>query len=296
MTDAACEELGNDCSMNWIKLTNTTGDISAFRADFFCGDHITTSPDGRYLAFAYRTREAVNNACAGGWDIYVIDIEECIGLVNGCGTEKFIQLTDDPADDFSPDWSPDGKSIAFISSRGPYQVNSTDLYIMNADGSDERRFMDNDRYLGEPRDPDWSPDGQELLICVTHFQPDYKFGTVIYSVNRNGIDRKQLTFPLLMKNWNVFELEPQWSPDGKKIVFVSNHEYNGRLYTMNADGTMIIGITPNKLIPSFPNWSPDGEKIAFLDGKLNLLIINQDGSGMKSFVRMVNIESFTWIP
>jgi TolB protein len=93
------------------------------------------SPDGTRIAFASRAKAAEvwvdeetgevleDNPGAGTWDIYVMD-------PNG---ENVIRLTDHPASDFEPTWSPDSKYLAFASDRtGPVGV-----YVMNADGSDQ---------------------------------------------------------------------------------------------------------------------------------------------------------------
>jgi Tol biopolymer transport system component len=97
----------------------------------------TWSPDGQTVAFTRRTRGK------GNYDIYTRDIQ------GGRGTLQ--RLTSDPAEDSQPSWSPDGTQIAFVSDRdGDY-----DIYVMNADGSNERNFSDNAALFDVA--PNWRP-------------------------------------------------------------------------------------------------------------------------------------------
>ena len=56
---------------------------------------------------------------------------------------------------------------------------------------------------------------------------------------------------------------PGWSPDGKKITFVSDREGNDDIYVMDADGTNIVNITKHEDDDWTPDWSPDGSKDCF---------------------------------
>lgn len=93
------------------------------------------SPDGTRIAF---TSERDGNA-----NVYVMNAD-------GTGVT---QLTDDPSGDFRPAWSPDGTMIAFESTRDP-TVFDRDAYVMNADGTDERRLRTGNV---NARDLDWQP-------------------------------------------------------------------------------------------------------------------------------------------
>jgi TolB protein len=60
-----------------------------------------------------------------------------------------------------------------------------------------------------------------------------------------------------------FQIEPHWSPDGKRIAFVSGRKGHGHIYVMNADGTGTRRVTDSKMDDSHPTWSPDGKTLAF---------------------------------
>lgn len=70
--------------------------------------------------------------------------------------------------------------------------------------------------------------------------------------------------PSLQLTSGGYDLEPVWSPDGQKIVFVSlRRSESWNIWVMDADGSNLIQLTNNKSDDSFPQWSPDGKQIAF---------------------------------
>jgi Tol biopolymer transport system component len=101
-----------------------------------------TSPTPESPTVAPEGRIAFTSDRDGNPEIYLMDAD-------GTGIER---LTDDPAQDLYPAWSPDGTKIAFASDRD----GDFDLYVMDADGTGERRLTDNPAKDG---DPVWSPTG-----------------------------------------------------------------------------------------------------------------------------------------
>jgi TolB protein len=178
----------------------------------------------------------------GEIDIYVMDAD-------GSNVQR---LTDTPGRDFEPHWSPDGATIVFSSERDDPQ--NAQLYLMNADGSDQRR-------LPSPMTEDqigarWSPDGQWILF---HSNPlvDGLPRFDIFKIRPDGSDLTQLT----AVRGNSFM--PDWSPDGERIVFASQRDGNRELYVMNADGSDQVRLTGGGWQNSLPRWSPDGQHIVF---------------------------------
>ncbi len=147
---------------------------------------------------------------------------------------------------FSPTWSPDGKTIAFVGQKDKFLY----VYLIDPDGMNLRQLWDNSGMCAA-----WSPDGKEIAVSAP--EVDLKH-VEIYAISADGKAVRQVTH--LMGNAS----SPQWSPDGRKIVFVSTVGKNSALYSMNADGTDVRQLLHHKKFNfKFPTWSPDGKKIAF---------------------------------
>ena len=81
---------------------------------------------------------------------------------------------------------------------------------------------------------------------------------------------------------------PAWSPDGRKLAFVSERDGNGEIYVMNADGSAQENLTRQPAGDSHPSWSPDGRRIGFVsrrDGNAEIYVMNADGSGLLNLTR-----------
>ena len=173
--------------------------------------------------------------------------------------------------------------IAFASNRdGNYEI-----YVMNADGSDQTRLTFNE---ADDQAPSWSSDGSRIVFCSNR-DGNYE----IYVMNADGSGQTRLTFN------EADDVDPVWSPNGKKVAFVRGR-YVVHIYVMNADGSDETMLTPD-LPPSnaqCPAWSPDGSKIVFTRESNrdtssryrsnDIWIMNADGSHPSelSYVRALN--------
>jgi Tol biopolymer transport system component len=75
--------------------------------------------------------------------------------------------------------------------------------------------------------------------------------------------------------------DPNWSPDGTKLAFVSDRSGNFEIYSMNADGSNVTQLTPNRAYDADPAWSPDGSMITFTtnrNGLNEIAVMNADGT------------------
>jgi TolB protein len=171
-------------------------------------------------------------------------------LPNG---EAMHQLTDDPAFDACAAYSADGKRIAYCSSVGD-PVGQFDIWTMKQNGKDKQRLT---QLGGGAIFPDFSPDGTEIAFNA---RPAGAANADIYVMNADGSGLTPLTNPAAPGN----DLWPAWSPDGSKIVFVSDRTGLNQVWMMNADGSGQHQLTfdPTKKDQT-PEWSPDGTRIAY---------------------------------
>ncbi|HEX8424416.1 MAG TPA: hypothetical protein VF634_13445, partial [Pyrinomonadaceae bacterium] len=233
-------------------------------------------------------------------------------------------LTNHPADDTDPAWSPDGTKIAFSSDRD----GNSQIYVMNADGTNVTRITNNEHY---DKEPSWSPDGTKIAFtrmaipptpeptpCTNRFCGDWDMFPPlqqddIYVMNADGSNQAQLTDSQGQDN------HPAWSPDSTKIVYDATNFnfccnqpgatcacYLGANYTviyvMNADGSNKQALTERVAPPNgmqadtVPAWAPDNSKIIFArtlsiynweegtdSGSNALYTMNPDGSGLALF-------------
>ena len=101
----------------------------------------------------------------------------------------------------------------------------------------------------------------------------------IYSMNPDGSGVSRLT------SSQGHDFSPSWSPDGKRVVFVSvRHDPDGEIYVMNADGTGVQRVTTSAGVDGAPTWAKDGKRIAFMstrqDPAGDIYIMNDDGTGV----------------
>ena len=151
-----------------------------------------------------------------------------------------IRLTDDPADDLSPVWSPDGNSLAFVS----FRDGNAEIYRMNSDGGNLTRLTNN---AAADLDPAWSPDGARIAFTSGRDNTDE-----IYVMNAaDGGSPANLS-----NNREGDDNQPAWSPTGTSLAFASNRDENYEIYVMDANGSNQRNFTNNPATDSNPTWSP----------------------------------------
>jgi TolB protein len=110
-----------------------------------------------------------------------------------------------------------------------------------------------------------------------------------------------------LTNHPASDSDPNWFPDGKRIVFLSNRDGNPEIYLMNLDGSELINLTNDPAADSSPVLSPDGTRIAFLSERgdesddqfytPDIYILNVDGSGLiKVTNRPADYRDLVWSP
>jgi len=201
------------------------------------------SPDGKRILFE-------SDRAGNGEDIYVMDAD-------GSNVQR---LTHTPGSGkFSSDqaWSPDGNWIAFNSNRSGKQ----EIYVMSADGSNVKRLTDTPGKNAVSYKPAWSPDGKRIAFSSTRDgNSENLFETVeIYTMDADGSNVRRLTHTT---DEGYTSSDAKWSPDGKKIVFLSGPRAKSwtewlesqEIHVMDADGSNVQRLTFNKAYDGHHDW------------------------------------------
>ena len=247
------------------------------------------APDGTWVAYTVtRPDTAADKRDADVW------------MARTDGSQN-LRITTSPASEAKPRFSPDGKYLSFVSSRGEAEGGDAQLWLLNRAGGEAEKVT---KIKGSVADYVWAPDGQRIALIIRDADPD-SLTTAQKAKKKTAppivIDRFQFkqdvdgylntqrqhlylfdvaTRKLVNLTPGVYDEHlPAWSPDGKQLVFSSkrgpdpDRHDNFDLYLIGAQA----GATARPLLltdrpesaPNYdsrPAWSPDGRSIAFVQG------------------------------
>lgn len=216
------------------------------------------SPDGMYLYF-------VSDRDGANYELYRTDID---------GFSNTLRLTNSAGNKLYPSLSPDGSKIVF--QHGDYN-GSTEIYVINNDGSNLLQLTNNSVYDGSPN---FSPDGQKIVFAAW----DNEQYPEIFTMDADGNNRLQITNES-GANW---QSAPKYNPAGNKIYFQAGYNADDHLVMMDLNGSNWVDITPANsfgIAEANLHFSPDGSKMIFLTTEYvgynngsDLIIADTDGS------------------
>ena len=249
------------------------------------------SPDGEFLAYSVTTN-----------DLELDTPTTDLWRVRWDGSDRRALTHTPGADEWQPQWSPDGKWIAFLSDRGDEDA-TTQVWVMPAASGEAEKLTD---FPGGVSDYAWAPDSRRLAIIakdperpaeekeppqpppivITRYQ--FKEDEVGLLTDRRlhlylfDIDGRKAT---ALTSGQHDEYLPAWSPDGKQVAYVTkrgadpDRHWNWDIYLMEPRAgaeerrlTSFAGTDADPSWESRPAWSPDSRRIAYLQGGEDRLI------------------------
>jgi Tol biopolymer transport system component len=220
-------------------------------------------------------------------------------------TRTGIRLTDDPAADTSPTWSPDGTTVAFSTGRWGMGVGHSEIATIGADGLDLRRITHD---CWDDFDPEWVASDAAIVATEPWSPPPLpglgqpgaaEAGQILYGTAVEGVDELFALDPNTGRSVNLTadltsQGGPQWSPDH---TMIASWSYDSRTRMRGIYVRPAAGGEPELLAPSAGrfDWSPDGSMIAYVQGDGRLMLIPASG-GVVQDTGFTEVQDVSFAP
>ncbi len=264
------------------------------------------SPDGNWILYTQTDWDRKNDRQVSHlW----------IGRANG--SQEPVKLTNGEKGETQPQWSPDGKQIAFLADRGPADSKGgNQIWLIRAEGGEAEKLTSEENPITAFQ---WSPDGKRIAFVTRDTPGDKadrekrkkdKFDAIL--VDSDYTYSHLWTIVLADKSKKrvtegAFTVQtPRWSPDSKSIAYVQskmgqqesswfdlNADRNSDIYVVSADGGAPKQMTTNPGQDSAPQWSPDGTELAYLSAmdprawaeKVDVVVMPASGGSPRNLTR-----------
>lgn len=182
------------------------------------------------------------------------------------GDGTAIELTSGPGYDYQPDWSPDGRHIAFVR----HDRNALELWQLDLQTRQEQQLTQTNAVNVEPR---YSPDGKRLAYVSTAGSGHFNLFVAAIDTGQFGAPRpvvpaRQSAIARYYYSTHDHAINPAWTPDGRRLVFVSNREIaygSGDLCSVAVDSAE----QPRCFVHEETSWrarpevAPDGQRVLY---------------------------------